>query len=190
MIWPADTRESQKVHALKHVKTLEHAIGLCKERRTAVQAGGNVGLWPVRLAAKFKRVWTFEPEPVTLKCLEENVAHLPNVEVRPWALGAVKKTCGIERKSLGSHCVIETGKTPVIPLDSLNLYDVDLLQLDIEGYEIEALRGGLETIRRCRPVIQVEILGDAAQSSMFSFMTDERYRMVKSFERDHVFCPS
>lgn len=194
MRWPADTRESQKVHAFKHVKAIENAISLCKERRCAVQAGGNVGLWPMRMATTFKRVLTFEPEPVSLKCLEENVAHLPNVTVRPYALGAVTKTCGVERRSLGSHRIMDEGSIPIIRLDSLNLYDVDLLQLDVEGYEAEALTGGMDTIRRCRPVIQVEILdGDAIKEHnaglVREIMSVLDYRQVCDLGRDYVFCP-
>lgn len=35
--------------------------------------------------------------------------------------------------------------------------DVGLIKFDVEGHEIEALRGAAETIRRCQPVIQVEV---------------------------------
>lgn len=38
----------------------------------------------------------------------------------------------------------------------MNLQTCDLIQLDLEGYEFNALLGGIETIKRCKPVIVIE----------------------------------
>lgn len=43
-----------------------------------------------------------------------------------------------------------------IALDGLGLPRVDLIKLDIEGMEHEALEGARETIMRCRPVLLIE----------------------------------
>lgn len=42
------------------------------------------------------------------------------------------------------------------PLDAFGFADVSLMKLDTEGFEENVLRGGIETIRRCRPVVCVE----------------------------------
>jgi hypothetical protein len=47
----------------------------------------------------------------------------------------------------------------VTTIDSLGLLDLDLLQLDIEGYEWHALAGARQTLERCRPLVQVELRG-------------------------------
>jgi hypothetical protein len=55
--------------------------------------------------------------------------------------------------------VIETTNkyyVPMITVDSLGLDDIDLMQLDLEGYEYDALVGAKETIERNKPVIIVE----------------------------------
>jgi FkbM family methyltransferase len=152
--WPDDTGDKWQ-HALKHLGSIEWAIAACPQRRIAVQAGGNIGLWPKRLAESFTHVLTFEPEPVSRACLEKNV--YKNVIVSSAALGAELGTCSIDRKSLGSHKVTDGGDIEVVTIDSLDLVDLDLLQLDVEGYEWHALMGGFETISRCQPVIQVEL---------------------------------
>ena len=159
MKWPEGTRDSQKEHALHHLGSAELAISLCRKHRVAIQAGGNVGLWPMRMARSFQRVITFEPEPVSRQCLSENVADFANVEVRGEALGESSGRCGIARRSLGSHNITDGEDCEVLALDSLGLIDVDLLQLDIEGYELRALRGAEATIRASHPVIQVELRG-------------------------------
>lgn len=154
LYWPDDVQDKWQ-HALKHVRSVEWAIARCRRRRTAVQAGGNIGLWPRRLAETFTRVITFEPDAISRACLERNVP--PTVEVHASALGATVGVCGIAHRSLGSHRVVDGATVPVTTLDSLAIEDLDYLQLDVEGYEWHALKGAVATITRCRPVIQVEL---------------------------------
>lgn len=154
--WPDDVGEKYR-HALAHLGSLEWAMAACATRRTAVQAGGNIGLWPKRLAEAFDQVYTFEPEPISRACLERNV--FQNVIVSDAALGAAVGRCGIKRRSLGSHLVTEGDTVPVTTVDALALADLDFLQLDVEGYEWHALKGAVETIGRCHPLIQVELRG-------------------------------
>ena len=46
--------------------------------------------------------------------------------------------------------------TSSIKIDSLNINDMFLLHLDIEGHELEALMGGINTIKKCMPIIAIE----------------------------------
>lgn len=158
-VWiPSDIPPERWASRFGHVASCEWAIAKCKQRRTAVQAGGNIGLWPRRLARSFKRVLTFEPEPVSLECLRANVP--PEVEIYAAALGDHDGTCGIYRKGVGTHRVkIDGDGVPLMRLDSLQLQDVDYLQLDIEGYEYHALLGARDTIQTSLPLIQVELRG-------------------------------
>jgi len=48
-------------------------------------------------------------------------------------------------------------RAQMICLDSLHLDDISLIKIDVEGFEMEVIRGGLETIRRNHPVMIVEI---------------------------------
>lgn len=157
--WPDDVGEKWR-HALNHLESIEVGLSECSSFRTAVQAGGNIGLWPRRLAKSFDRVYTFEPDAASRECLQRNVP--ANVIVSPDALGAEPGECRVQHKSLGSHRISTTDEGAAASLttvDSLDLFDVDFLQLDIEGYELFALRGALETIKRSHPIIQVELRG-------------------------------
>lgn len=157
--WPDDVGEKWR-HAFKHVKSLDFALRRCVAKgrlRTAVQAGGNIGLWPLALARSFARVVTFEPDAVSRACLARNVRSA-RVEVRPEAVGDAFGRADIVRASLGSHYVAPGTSVEVVPIDALAIDDLDLLQLDVEGSELAALRGAASTIARCRPaVVQVEL---------------------------------
>ena len=55
-----------------------------------------------------------------------------------------------------------TEEIEVKTLDQLNYTDVDIIKLDIEGYEYAALVGSEDTIMRERPVVQVEMIDEIA----------------------------
>jgi FkbM family methyltransferase len=44
---------------------------------------------------------------------------------------------------------------PIVPMDDLALTP-DFVKIDVEGFEIEVLRGMIATIERCRPVLMIE----------------------------------
>jgi FkbM family methyltransferase len=70
-----------------------------------------------------------------------------------------------------------TSTVKMITIDSLGLKRLDLLKLDVEGMEAEALDGARETIDRCKPILFVEIIksdGDAIGAAL----TNEGYRVL------------
>lgn len=185
--WPDDVEDRWK-HSLMHVRSVEVGINRCRSRRSAIQAGGNVGLWPARLAQVFERVFTFEPDGIARACMEYNISLAQHgaskVVVSPAALGRADGRCGWRHKDLGSHRVVEEGDSvSVTTIDSLGLQDLDFLQLDIEGYEAHALEGGSLTIQRCHPVIQVELRNLSARygssdAAIRSWLTAQGYHEV------------
>ncbi len=138
----------------------ELALAHCKRRRTAIQAGGHIGTWPVMLAGLFDTVFTFEPEAANFTCLVRNLddRQLTNVFSARGVLGHRRRPVGllVSPKSTGQHRVGEGARVPSYRIDDLGLDDVDAIFLDVEGSEINALRGAERTIEKCRPVIMAE----------------------------------
>lgn len=120
------------------------------------------------------RVWAFEPNPENVRCAGITISlnRAENVILTHAALGAVAGTLPMQvrdatGRSLGgaSHLVQHIGDdavtmVPVVTVDSVVPADrtVKILQLDVEGFEQQALTGALETIRRCRPILILETL--------------------------------
>lgn len=143
---------------------LEAAVSFCERRRTVIDGGAHVGMWTRTFAGLFERVIAFEPAPDTFACLKYNV-DAANVEFRNQALGAthgkVHMTLegfeGTKReRNSGARYVASGGEIDRVTVDSLGLRDLDLLKMDIEGSEVEALQGAMETLARCRPVVLFE----------------------------------
>lgn len=141
------------------VSDLDLAINHTCGRSVAVQAGGNVGVWAAYLAKAFDRVVTVEPDAANYECLTRNVP--ANVEHRRAGFGADPGAISMVNVNgnAGAHYVGGAGDIPVITIDSLDLPACDLICLDVEGFEPDALRGAEQTIRRFRPVIMFEEKG-------------------------------
>jgi FkbM family methyltransferase len=138
---------------------MRDTLKLVPEFGVALQAGGNLGAWPVWLAKRgFERVYTFEPDVTNWACLEKNIAKYPQIIAKNYALGDAEGSLTLAvQKSIGSHYIVDKpGDTWVTTIDTLNLDRLDLLVLDVEGFEYPALAGGIETIQKYKPIIQLE----------------------------------
>lgn len=60
----------------------------------------------------------------------------------------------------GKPVKVNTGyqrvQVPQLTLDSYNFTDVDIIKIDVEGYELQVLEGALNTIAQNRPIVQIE----------------------------------
>lgn len=137
-----------------------HVFEAVKSRRSCVQAGGHVGTYPIGLAALFGAVYTFEPDAENFTALTANIQMFGLAHVFParGLLGHKRGPRGLHlsTKSTGQHRVKGDGLLPVYRIDDLGLTDCDLIQLDVEGFEINALRGAEETLKACRPLVVAE----------------------------------
>lgn len=174
LFWPDYDAAPERTHAyvLKHLGDCDMTIEAAKNRRVCIQAGGHVGLWPLKLAEHFDQVITFEPDPALFACLQKNTAKARNIICRQEALGMGQGMAYmLKHVKAGSWSIVP----PVGQLTSqhvgvvmttvdhvaaeLDLQDCGALVFDIEGYEVEALKGAALTIDRFAPVVHLEELG-------------------------------
>lgn len=178
------------------VKKIIEVLGE-KRLRTAVQAGGHVGIFANTMSAYFRDVHTFEPDPVNYKCLKRNVKAW-NVHDHNVGLGSTPgKIALTERDDHNSGSIgidpTRQGDIEIIALDVLDLKNVDLIYLDIEGMEGPALWGASRTVDESRPLIVCENKGldDIAgtEGQLDRFIMAHHYRKIARLMRDDVFAP-
>ena len=134
------------------------------EKKVVVQAGGNCGFYVKQYAEIFDLVYTFEPDPLNFLCLAMN-CRSANVIKFQACLGFERQGVSVGRwlADVGSCHVTGSGPIPTMQIDDLALERCDLIQLDVEGYELNALKGAVSTINKCKPVIAVEVYEDWAK---------------------------
>ena len=188
--------------SFRDLLNLERTLGFVKRRDVVVQAGGNLGLFPKRLAESFRHVLSFEPDPQLYAWAKHNAPE-QNVKLVRAAIG--NSHDGVElsqRRRDASGRPTHEGLTHVsgagnirqVMSDDYDLPACDLIYLDIEGYELNALKGGIETIKKHRPVIAVEINRNinyygTTPDGLRSWICGLGYRFVFSMNSDEVFQP-
>lgn len=194
-MWPTDDAICRP-SVLAMLQNIDSVIGLCEEKRIAVQAGGNCGLVPRHLARHFEIVYTFEPDELNFRCMVNNVDE-DNVVKLQCALGDSTKFVDIRKVpgNCGAAYITDGENIAVMTVDELELESCDLIMLDTEGYEFFALVGADETIKKFHPVISVEMNHlsqrygvDGAQ--IIEWLRDRGYGIAAHTGRDVVFCHS
>lgn len=132
----------------------------------AADIGAHIGTWTLPLAERFTQVVAFEPVRENYLLLMANLDRCDNVHLFPMAIGGplyqrvALKTADPTLSTIG-FCDEANGSlsepwTVCIPLDALGLHHLHLVKIDVEGLELEVLRGAAQTIRRCKPVVIFE----------------------------------
>ena len=194
--WPDSDNDCHNA-VLGEVYKIDLLDKYLKEKRVCVQAGGNVGVFPRRLSSDFGAVYTFEPDPENFSCLARNCPESNIIKFQA-ALGSNHEhvRVGVSRPDLKNNCgayqVVGTGITPTMMIDDLELPACDLIYLDIEGYELFALQGGYETIKKFKPVIVVEnkqlpLMYDVTTEQVTDFLISEfDYEIKERVMRDVI----
>ncbi len=144
---------------------------------TVVDSGANIGQTALGFAALLPsaRIWAYEPGSAARAWLAESVAanRLDRVAVVSTGLGSVARTARLAAEdAAGRHGswnkVNDTAGEPIEvvtldgELDRLALPAVDFWKLDMEGYELEALRGAAGALAAHRiGALYVEVGGTA-----------------------------
>lgn len=116
---------------LRRSRSLDAQIALCPQRRTCVQAGGHIGIYPRKLSKFFECVYTFEPEPENFSCLVLNTRGMPNVLATPCFLGSDNLYRNLRKhsKSSGGHHAGEPSATGLatVTIDGYQFSDLDAM---------------------------------------------------------------
>lgn len=179
------------------------ALGI--EPRTIIDAGANVGQFARAATETYPRarIIAFEPLPDVAEKMVSNLRDRPRVELRAQALGGFDGTVTLRRNEYSPASSVlrlrsdaaesfnllerDSMQVPVVRLDTAlrgaDLESPVLLKLDLQGYELEALRGAEETLTRTRHVL-VEIglqpmyEAEPTFEDVYAFMRSAGFRFV------------
>lgn len=157
-----------------------------KKYETVVCAGGNQGMYPALLNNLFKLVITFEPDPLNFHCLVNNCQSDTIVKMNA-ALAEKNKMIHVKRHDMnntGCHTVEDGGFIPAFALDTFDLQSLDLLYLDVEGYEFNILLGAEKLIEKFRPVIFAE---RADRHDIVEFLGKYGYQQREKSVSDQIY---
>jgi len=183
---PWDKKEKDFIYFLKQLK----------DGGTILDIGANIGVMSYHLATKKPKsqIISFEPVPVNYTNIEKIIGKyaLSNIQIHKYALGdangeieMVLPVVNSVKKHGLSHVVHTTitdyndgdiFKVPVKKLDELaelNQEDVQIkgIKIDVENFEYYVLKGGIELIKKHRPIIYAELWGGVNRKLTFELLS-------------------
>lgn len=176
----------------------------------AIDVGANKGFFSYALARHSKKVYSFEINNELTKDLQ--AYNSGNIEIIHCGLSSKKgdATLYIPRKNgqlLTGWASLRPGNCPgidehlekdvsICTLDELDLRDISFIKIDVEGHEIEVLKGAINTLRQYSPRVLVEVKDENIQQ-VFSFFQKLHYTphkledfvLAASSHENYIFLP-
>lgn len=161
--------------------------------------GANVGHHTLFLARSCAQIHAFEPNPVTYEKLQQKISdnNLQNVHTYTFGLGNTNETLSFyvptvnnsgtasfeDRSGWGHQKITAQVRIGDEVATELRLEQLDLVKIDVEGFEKDVFEGLRETMNKFRPMIFFELENNTmkkvgSEQGLFSLFP-ENYRFVK-----------
>jgi len=168
-------------------------------RGTVLDVGANVGTHSLAFARHFRQVHAFEPNPNLWEHFERNIAlnNLRNLQLHKVGLGDGNAELPFyltDRKNygLGTFSRIEqydlplkeVGRLTVVSGDgyikSAHIGPIDAIKIDVQGFELEVVRGLADVLEKDRPFVWLEVSAD----TIATVQSTESLRELFPFQSD------
>ncbi len=139
---------------------------ILNKKRCFIDIGANVGIYSYYYMNKFEKIIAFEPliKYCKLESLKSKKITVYNCAISDKQGETILYTPIKESIEIPSNSSLnKTGGefiknlVKLKKLDEFNLRDVDLIKIDVEGHESKVLNGALNTIKKNRPILIIEI---------------------------------
>lgn len=152
----------------------EGLFSLLKPGFTVIDIGSNIGqtaLICAKSIGKTGKIIGFEPDTINFEKAQRNIKlnSFSNITIHNLALGQRKEEVPlkinspqnrggnrIDRTLTDSKNIIQVDTLDNI-VSKLNISAVDLIKIDVEGFELEVLNGAKETIDKFKPLMFIEM---------------------------------
>lgn len=171
-------------------------IALSGSDSVFIDVGAHVGRYTILLADLCKIVISIEADPVNFKKLNKNIEinGVDNVTLIHKAMsnrqGAIKfylgKTKGVGSiKKKNGKCYIQIeSDTLDSTIETLNIAP-SVIKIDVEGAELDVLRGFTKTLRLSRPIVICEVFKENWEAVKYFLNTlNYRYSYLDSIKMD------
>lgn len=189
---------------------LRYLHQIVEENGVAIDAGANIGLYSYKMSKLFSKVYAFE---INEELTKDLAAYNPgNIEIINKGLSSKEGSAILYIPVLNGLQL--TGWASLLPnncpdtqehirkqvkictLDLFHLEKVSLIKIDVEGHELEVLKGAIQTLTKNRPIVFIEIQQQNI-NQVFNFFSNLNYKQrkledligISSSEQNFIFFP-
>lgn len=126
--------------------------------KNVVDVGANIGNHSAFFSKVMgAKVTAFEPVPDNFRHLQKNndCNYMVGLGKEEKEMNYTENTLLDGNPNMGGCVLVEGKGIPIKTLDSYNL-EPDLIKIDVEGMEDEVVEGGIETIKKYKPLLVIE----------------------------------
>lgn len=154
-----------------HENELKHLKHIITDKKVALDIGAFTGYYSYQLSKLFDQVVSFEINKSITKDL--NTYNPGNIKIIHKGLSSTHQKSilyipMLKGLAMPAWASLTPGNYPgtdkhleipveIVPLDSFNLSPVSFIKIDVEGHELEVIKGARKTIQKNRPVLLIEV---------------------------------
>jgi len=166
-----------QIYGIHEPLTTHLVLNEIKEGMICLDLGSNIGYYAIiesNIVGKSGKIFAIEPSPINFQILKTNLENqkMGNYTVNNIAIGEndeemefiVSKKSNWSKIRINSEEVNsgdEVIKIPVKTLDSFvkenNIAKIDILRMDVEGYEYNILKGAKSVLEQFKPKLLIEV---------------------------------
>ena len=193
-----------RIYSFASFEVVSNLKKMVPELTTIIDVGANSGQFTKVATHLYSQaqIHTFEPLPDLYSIIEKKFSSNPNINTYKIALGNEDGTILFNKNKFGHTSsileineenihftrkdnVLEQIRVQIKKLDSIALFTdkthLSLLKLDVQGYELEVLKGADQTLKAIDYII-IEANLEELYSSQPSFTVMNNYLQMKGFE--------
>lgn len=164
------------------------------KKAVVLDVGANIGITAAILSQIAGTVHAFEPQPEVYSLLTKNVQEniLANVKTWNFAVGSAPGSAHFSGSSAYGFISDDRNapEVEIITIDDFvkahDLERVDLIKIDVEGFEPHVIKGALKTIERFNPIVYMEFNSWALLSAGRANPRDFLDMLFEYFAEIHV----
>ncbi len=189
---------------------LLHLNAIAKSKGVAVDIGANQGLYSYKMSQIFSKVYSFEiNDTLTGKLVAYNPGNIEiiNKGISSQTGNAVLYIPVLKGQPLYGWASLSPNNCPdtreqiekpvdICPLDTFHLDNVSFIKIDVEGHEVEVLKGAVQTLKDCRPTVLIEIKEENLSEvcRLFEGIDYQQQNLqdlvgIKGSEQNYIFAP-
>lgn len=188
----------------------EKLMSLLKKDDVVVDIGTNYGttiLQFAKIIGKNGVAYGFEPDPVNFSISMENLKlnTFRNIQIENVGLGNSEKMASLvvdTESNRGGNRISsnsegkESHLIRVVRFDdwatNKNFTKINLIKIDVEGYELEVLNGAVQTLKKFKPILFIELddknlrQQNSSARAVIKFLLDLNYEITHSENRQKI----